>query len=110
MPGLDGTGPRGMGPMTGGGRGFCSPWGIGAARRAGMGRQFPPGRYSPYAYPEPMPYYGYAPEPPWFNPGANPYAPQMTGQDELGFLRNQAQMLGQQLEQIQQRLQEMEQK
>lgn len=23
MPGLDGTGPRGMGPMTGGGRGFC---------------------------------------------------------------------------------------
>ena len=25
MPGFDGTGPRGMGPMTGGGRGFCSP-------------------------------------------------------------------------------------
>lgn len=23
MPGFDGTGPRGMGPMTGGGRGFC---------------------------------------------------------------------------------------
>jgi Family of unknown function (DUF5320) len=23
MPGLDGTGPRGRGPMTGGGRGFC---------------------------------------------------------------------------------------
>ena len=23
MPGLDGTGPRGMGPMTGRGRGFC---------------------------------------------------------------------------------------
>jgi len=23
MPGLDGTGPRGMGPMTGGGRGYC---------------------------------------------------------------------------------------
>ena len=23
MPGLDGTGPRGMGPLTGGGRGFC---------------------------------------------------------------------------------------
>jgi hypothetical protein len=28
MPGFDGTGPRGMGPMTGGGRGYCSPWGI----------------------------------------------------------------------------------
>ncbi|MBW2056477.1 MAG: DUF5320 family protein [Deltaproteobacteria bacterium] len=25
MPGLDGTGPMGMGPMTGGGRGFCNP-------------------------------------------------------------------------------------
>ena len=23
MPGLDGTGPRGLGPMTGGGRGLC---------------------------------------------------------------------------------------
>ncbi|MDD4874681.1 MAG: DUF5320 domain-containing protein [Dehalococcoidales bacterium] len=23
MPGFDGTGPRGMGAMTGGGRGFC---------------------------------------------------------------------------------------
>ncbi|MFQ5810640.1 MAG: DUF5320 domain-containing protein [Armatimonadota bacterium] len=26
MPGLDGTGPRGMGPMTGGGRGWCNPY------------------------------------------------------------------------------------
>ena len=25
MPGFDGTGPMGMGPKTGGGRGFCSP-------------------------------------------------------------------------------------
>ncbi|MBU0608259.1 MAG: DUF5320 domain-containing protein [Armatimonadetes bacterium] len=24
MPGLDGTGPRGQGPMTGGGRGWCA--------------------------------------------------------------------------------------
>ncbi len=27
MPGLDGTGPRGMGPMTGGARGMCNPYG-----------------------------------------------------------------------------------
>ena len=27
MPGLDGTGPRGMGPMTGGARGWCNPYG-----------------------------------------------------------------------------------
>ena len=24
MPGFDGTGPRGMGPMTGGARGYCA--------------------------------------------------------------------------------------
>jgi len=24
MPGFDGTGPMGLGPMTGGGRGFCA--------------------------------------------------------------------------------------
>jgi len=24
MPGFDGTGPSGQGPMTGGGRGFCA--------------------------------------------------------------------------------------
>ncbi|NQT56445.1 MAG: DUF5320 domain-containing protein, partial [Desulfobacteraceae bacterium] len=25
MPGFDGAGPSGMGPMTGGGRGYCNP-------------------------------------------------------------------------------------
>ena len=30
MPGFDGTGPRGMGPMTGGARGFCNPYYAGA--------------------------------------------------------------------------------
>ena len=30
MPGFDGTGPMGQGPMTGGGRGFCAmPYGYG---------------------------------------------------------------------------------
>lgn len=32
MPGFDGTGPRGQGPMTGWGAGYC---GSGTARRAG---------------------------------------------------------------------------
>jgi hypothetical protein len=26
VPGLDGTGPAGMGPMTGGARGWCNPY------------------------------------------------------------------------------------
>jgi len=39
MPGFDGTGPWGQGPLTGGGRGYCAgavprPWG---ARGAGRG-------------------------------------------------------------------------
>ena len=43
MPGFDGTGPMGMGPMTGGGRGFCSPSGIGAGlRRYGITAVFEP--------------------------------------------------------------------
>lgn len=46
MPGFDGTGPMGMGPMTGGGRGFCA---------------MPMGPYGRYGYgmgesPSPMPY------------------------------------------------------
>jgi len=32
MPAFDGTGPRGMGPMTGRGMGWCGGW------RAGLGR------------------------------------------------------------------------
>lgn len=64
MPGFDGTGPRGMGPMTGGGRGFCNPnfAGMGApymgnpyARNYGQGAPYPgPGdpcrayTYTPY--------------------------------------------------------------
>jgi hypothetical protein len=31
MPGFDGTGPQGQGPMTGGGRGLCNPRAIGWA-------------------------------------------------------------------------------
>ena len=42
MQGCDGTGPRGEGPMTGGGFGACAPGGIGYGRS--FGRGFVPGR------------------------------------------------------------------
>jgi len=83
MPGFDGTGPRGMGPMTGGGRGFCAiprygvPWG--------------------------MPGYGARP----FTPGATPFAPHMTREQELDFLKTQAQAMKEQLEQIETRIQQL---
>jgi hypothetical protein len=50
MPGFDGTGPAGMGPMTGGGRGWCVPSG---PRPAGYGRYgvtYPVPASPPYAY------------------------------------------------------------
>jgi len=37
MPGLDGTGPAGMGAMTGGARGWCNPYSA-AYARPGFGR------------------------------------------------------------------------
>ena len=102
MPGFDGTGPRGMGPMTGGGRGFCSPWGIGAAVR---GRLIPPYPRVPYGGPGAMPFYGgYAPG---TAPGAIPYAPQMASEQELDYLKNQAQMMREQLERIEARIREL---
>ena len=33
MPGFDGSGPRGMGPMTGGGRGYCAVPQAGSSER-----------------------------------------------------------------------------
>jgi len=123
MPGFDGTGPRGMGPMTGGGRGFCSPWGRGAAMRAGAIPPYPGAAYAPYtgygagAYPYGGAYYrppyGYpygatpAPGAPPATPGAS-FAPGMAPEQELDFLKNQAQMIGNQLGQIERRIQELE--
>ena len=87
MPGFDGTGPRGLGPMTGGGRGFCSPWGIRAA----------PGSYGyPRGAGYPYPYYGmYGPE---------PLAPQMTREQELEFLKTEAQNLRDELKELEARI------
>ena len=74
MPGFDGTGPNGMGPMTGGGRGFCSPWGAGMRNYA-----FP--RWAPYTYPR---YGAY---------GFRPFVPRMSREQESEFMKNQAEAL-----------------
>ena len=101
MPGFDGTGPRGMGPMTGGGRGFCAiP--LSGSWPTYLGR----GAYPPYGAPRGMPYYGVGP----IAPGAVPFAPQMTREQELGFLKDQADEVKRQLEDIGRRIQELEKK
>ena len=98
MPGFDGTGPRGMGPMTGGGRGFCAVP-LPAAGPSYMGRA----AYPPYGVPWGMPYYGAG-----LNaPSAVSFAPQMTREQELDFLKNQAQAMRGHLEQIETRLREL---
>ena len=60
MPGFDGTGPAGMGPRTGGCRGFCHPQGYdfqrfgagrgGRPRGGGRGRAWGGGRGRRYPY------------------------------------------------------------
>jgi hypothetical protein len=81
MPGFDGTGPNGMGPMTGGGRGFCSWWGADMRNYA-----FP--RWAPYPYPR----YG--------SYGFRPFVPQMSREQELEFLKGQTEALRNELNQL----------
>jgi len=100
MPGFDGTGPRGMGPMTGGGRGFCSSWGIGTTFRRGIVPPYPGVPYAPYRGYGAMPYRATAP---W----ATPFAPQMPRDQELDFLKKEAQATREQLEQIEARINEL---
>ena len=80
MPGFDGTGPRGIGPMTGGGRGFCNPYGLGTARRL-----FGAGLRTGYGFP------GVAP----------------TREQELDFLKSETQNLKRALEEIDDRIKEL---
>jgi len=113
MPGFDGTGPMGMGPRTGGGRGFCPPragqfswtnwYGRGAGRGGipwggGRGRVFGGGRgrgwYNPAAF---------------WQPTAYPYVPfgGPSPEQEVEFLKNKAAAMEQELEQIRGRLNEL---
>jgi hypothetical protein len=45
---------------------------------------------------------------PWAMPGAYPYAPQMTRDQELEFLKDEAEAIKEQLEQIDARIKELE--
>jgi len=93
MPGFDGTGPMGMGPMTGVGRGFCSPRGAGVVQ----GRYgFP--RWTGYAYP----HYGHG----QFFPGAMP-TPRMPREQEMEFLKGEAQAMRDELKEIETRIERL---
>jgi len=114
MPGHDGTGPLGQGTMTGGGRGFCvyplSPgsvpfWGRGMGRGffgRGGGRGF---RHRFYA--TGLPGWmrgGYPADYPEVNPAGNSGAWEMSKEQELNFLKEQAKSLEENLASVRERL------
>jgi hypothetical protein len=109
MPGFDRTGPRGMGSMTGGGRGYCAmPVGNrfpGRGFASGLGRPFGAfGRGRGL---------GLGRRASWGSQdfGAAEMAPSnapMTEEQELTGLRQQAQSIQGELEQIQRRIRELD--
>jgi len=113
MPGFDGTGPMGAGPMTGGTRGFCNPagaaygpwcgrgfgYGRGYGRGMGRGRGYGRGLGGRSFYPA------------WGAGYAPAYRPHpMNPRDEAGMLRDEAEAMKQELEAIQKRIQDLESK
>lgn len=106
MPGFDGTGPWGMGPMTGGGRGLCGPRGVvrpvPAGRWFGSGRGRGIGRGAGWRWSRAGigggPMYG----------GAPAYTRAMTGEEELGFLKNEAEAMKRELDEIEARIKGIE--
>ncbi|WP_457571626.1 DUF5320 domain-containing protein [Desulfovulcanus sp.] len=97
MPGFDGTGPMGQGPMTGRGLGRCTGFaGGGGFRRGfglGMGRGFGRGLGRRFGWGAG---YGYAPVAP------------VTPEEEKSLLTNQISALENQLEYLKKRLGEIE--
>jgi len=116
MPGGDRTGPRGMGPMTGRGMGYCTgydvPGYVNPATGFGLGRGrgwWGGGRgWRHWYYATGLPRWartGYAPA--W---AYGPYMQPMTDEQETEQLKNQAEALRRELDAITQRLEELEKK
>ena len=115
MPGGDGTGPGGMGPMTGRAAGFCASFpvpgyanpvggrgmGMGWGRGRGRGRGFGWGRAG-YG----MPAFGGAVNP--YAYGGAPFTSTVAPQQELDSLKGQAEYLKDALDGIKKRIEELE--
>jgi hypothetical protein len=119
MPRGDGTGPVGMGPMTGRGAGFCAGYsGPGYMNAAGgrgyWGRGRGGGRgWRHWYHATGMPGWARTPMgyPAWsgpVSPYAGPFAPAMTAEQELDGLKKQAEHFQDALGQINQRIEQLE--
>ena len=124
MPGFDGTGPLGQGPMTGRAAGYCTgapvpgymtpapgrgfgSWGRGFRGRGGGGRGGGRGWRNRF-YATGLP--GWAPAGWGFGPPAPyeaPFAPPMTREQEVELLREQASYFNETLEDIKKRIEEL---
>ena len=117
MPGFNGTGPQGAGPMTGGARGYCNPgysrnyfaygrgYGIGRGFRGGFGGGSGWGR----GYGRGFGWRGaYQPYGAWYGPDryAAPYT--IKPEDELNMLKNEATAIKNDLDEINKRIKEIE--
>lgn len=127
MPGGDGTGPAGMGPMTGRAAGYCAGYAVpgfmnpvpgrgfwGRGRGGGWGRRnwfYATGltgwQRAAYGYPA----FGGAPyAPPYAMPYAAPYAPTAAPEQEMEMLKGQAEYFEDALDGIKKRIEELESK
>ena len=106
MPGFDGTGPRGQGAMTGGGRGYC------AVPVGETGRQFGRGVYGAGGGRGRRNCFYATGLPGWMRAqkgmqSFGGFGRVISKEDELSALKNQADFLKQQLEDTQARIQSM---
>jgi hypothetical protein len=118
MPRGDGTGPMGLGPMTGRAAGYCAGYsmpgyanpvsGRGFGRGAGsFGRSAGRGRRNWYYATGLAGWQRASMGMPAFG-GAYPYAPEVTANEEMDILKNEADILKKQLEDIQARIESLE--
>jgi len=116
MPGGDGTGPVGLGPMTGRRTGYCAGYsapgyantipgrgrgfgygrgfGRGRGRGRGFGREFDSGLGYPYAYGNPY--------------GVSSYPANVTPKEEADMLRAEAKVMQEEISAINQRVKDIE--
>ncbi len=108
MPGFNGTGPLGAGPMTGRGGGYCMSY---VSRGARFDQKFcwGGGRGQRHWYHATgMP--GWARWAPGAAQAVTVYAPPLDGEQELCFLKGQVEYLENALEQLKNRIKELEKK
>ena len=122
MPGGDGTGPSGLGPMTGRRAGYCAGYSVPGYANPGFGRGLGFGRgrgwsgrgagrgWRHWYWATGLPgwmrgYYGY----PAYGPWGYPYNTEdLSPKDEMQMLKDQAESLKQELGEIQNRISTLE--